>query len=299
MKILSYIKSLLPRFGKDRMVEDARIALAELQSVTLPSYREAEKFFDAHRFESEEAKNVEAVFARSVKMGRGENLVSAIRKGLEKTIEFHKVIEEAIDDKFQEDVVIGGVTVLKLNVLRSLEMITFSVRYAAKLLNYLYIVETAAIGGDDRYIRNSLSPAEIEWVQKALLDFTVCFGAITKSRKEVATILESLPDVVIGEDSLAAVATLGEARVDPFNIRLMSGFSSSPIYRIRMIVAEYQANKYKQGQELKTVLELRLLNLQSLVDQTPNASIERQIDYTQSRIDKLGSQLRKVEESVE
>jgi hypothetical protein len=62
-----------------------------------------------------------------------------------------------------------------------------------------------------------------------------------------------------------------------------------------MIVAEYQVARYKEKKELKSILELRLLNLKKTIDGSGDAALEKEINYTQSRIDKLNEQLRKAE----
>jgi hypothetical protein len=73
----------------------------------------------------------------------------------------------------------------------------------------------------------------------------------------------------------------------------------NPIYHIGLIVAEYQSNKYKENKELKSNLELRLMNLVSIRDTgQADPGVEREIEMVQSRIDKLSESIRKQEESV-
>ena len=46
------------------------------------------------------------------------------------------------------------------------------------------------------------------------------------------------------------------------------------------------------------MLELRLLNLQQVMNETDDPAVEREIDIIQSRLDKLDHAIRDAEESV-
>ena len=60
-----------------------------------------------------------------------------------------------------------------------------------------------------------------------------------------------------------------------------------------------QANRYKRAKELKSVLELRLLNLQQQQSGNADATLDREIEIIQSRIDSLDEKIRKAEGSVQ
>ena len=82
------------------------------------------------------------------------------------------------------------------------------------------------------------------------------------------------------------------------NILGFTTVSSNPIYHLRLLVAEAQANRYKEASELKQVLELRILNLAKANQNSPDAHLQKEILYTQSRVDAATAKMREYEESV-
>ncbi len=302
MEILSFLKSLLPSFTRDRLEEDARETLAQLERSVIPSYQDATAI--TRTLHSSAGKNLNTLFGRntpSINGGRGDNFVQVICDSLPKVLETQIAMQEILDKKFDKDIVLGGVTIYKVNVIQLQELISFTTRFAAKLLNYLYIVETEAVGGDNGYVKDSLSPGDIAYIENNFLDFCRAFDTVARGRKIIVESLGNLPDILVGGDPStdeATIASLNQKQIDPLNMSRVSGFSRSPILHIGTMVAEWQINRYKEMAETKKVLELRALNLQRLHDKQPDAKLEKQIAYIQSRIDGYSTKMRKVEESL-
>lgn len=287
MNFIAYIKSLLPRFSKDRLTEEARITLAELEGMAIPSYKAAVEGLSSKSFTSKEINEMEKTFKRMVKTSSRENLVGSVFIALETLLKNHKFIQDNIEKNFEEEVIVSGISVLKVNLIRLLEFHTFCTRYSLKLLNYIYILETQEVSGNDRYTKDSLSPADITWIKNHFFDFCTAMSIVTKSEKDLSNTVEKIPDISLAEGAEAVLASVGDDKSDPLNTRLVAGFTNNPIFHFRLIVAEYQANRYKEKKELKTILELRLLNLQKNMEKNPDAALEKEIEYTQSRVDKL------------
>lgn len=295
--LFDYLKSLLPKFGKDKVAELARQTQSELTNFVIPSYVEAEKGIGSRVFKAPKINELTSILKRNIKSDKpNDNIVVIIRKKLEQVSKNNQIVESHIGDSMEDEIVIAGVTILKVNLLRMVEATSFVSRYASKLLNYIYILETAAVGGDMRYIQDSLSKGEIAWVEERFLDFIIALGVLSRSDKEVSAILKSLPEMVIDGDSFAAAATMGETKYDPFGFKRLSGFTYNPIMHLRLITASYQANRYKEQKELKTILQLRLLNLQNQALQATNPQLEKEIEYIQRRIDRISDDIRKAEE---
>ena len=295
--LFDYLKSLLPKFGKDKVAELARQTQSELTNFVIPSYVEAEKGIGSRVFKAPKINELTSILKRNIKSDKpNDNIVVIIRKKLEQVSKNNQIVESHIGDSMEDEIVIAGVTILKVNLLRMVEATSFVSRYASKLLNYIYILETAAVGGDMRYIQDSLSKGEIAWVEERFLDFIIALGVLSRSDKEVSAILKSLPEMVIDGDSFAAAATMGETKYDPFGFKRLSGFTYNPIMHLRLIAASYQANRYKEQKELKTILQLRLLNLQNQALQATNPQLEKEIEYIQRRIDRISDDIRKAEE---
>lgn len=318
MQIIQYIKSLLPKFGKDRVLEDSRIIRTEIETVSLPSYVEAEKVFTKWVFKSKQIKEFIVIFNRNVKSGSAfgtkDNIVTNVRKGLERLLDIHELTEDKLQKTLENDIVADGVTCLKANLIQCLEGISFLSKYSYKLLNYIYICETAVYTDSsnsnfidfdaETYIKSHYSPAEIDYIEKSFTQFCIVLGALTKTKQEFNKLVDEIPDIVINVTNADAIgSTLSPDKIDPLGMR---GFSSpgstsvltNPIYHFGLMVAEWQANQYKLSKETKKVLELRLLNLQLKVQNNPDAKIEKEIEYIQSRIQGLDYKIRKMEESI-
>ena len=164
------------------------------------------------------------------------------------------------------------------------------------LLNYVYIHETAAITKDEFYIKDNMSKGMINYIEDNFPQFCELIGIVGVDEKKINTILEDIPDIAFGTDPEATVTTLGEKVVNPIGVLNFGPATSNPIYHIRLIYAEYQANRYKENVDLKRVLELRLLNLEKAYSKNPDAKLEKEIQYTQSRVDKLTNTIRQAEE---
>lgn len=296
MDILNFFKMLLPKFSKSRVLEDARITLSSLETVAIPSYVAADTGLKSKKFKSKQIDAYTKLLQRNVKIKNGDNIVTIILRSLEKVQANLRILSDKANEEFEDEIVVAGITILKLNIIKLINIYSFTVQYSLKFLNYIYILETAELNADDRYVKDSLSAGDIKWLEDNFLNFCLSMNVATKSDKEFVSTLDSIPDIALGTSPDATVATLGGlSKVDPFGTSTMRGFTGSPIYSVRMMIAQYQAFKYKEAKETKTMLELRLLNLQKALDKSPDAALEKEINYTQSRVDNLNAELRQME----
>jgi len=300
MNILAYVKSLLPSFSKNRVIDDARMSYAELEGSTVPSFAEAEKLFYNFKFRSQQMADFTTIFRRIAKQDANQNLIVGISKALERVLQNKDYVQDKIAANFEDEVIAEGITCVKANLLRVLESVSFVSNYAMCFLNYVYILETAEINQENGYVRSNLSPAEIEYVKSRFTDFCLALNAIGRDKAKFTKAIEEIPDVFLDINTGATViGTVGEDKVDPL---LMRGFSmdcANPIYHVMLVLAERQIAVYKKNKELKKILELRLLNMKMLIEKSPDAKIEKEIAYTQSRIQGLEHDLKKMEEGMQ
>lgn len=297
MEILKFIKTLLPTFTKERLSDDARITRDELEGVVLPAFESAGPLTSSKKFASETLQEFNEIYKRNANLGKSANFLGAIAAALPSVIEFQETLQNIIDKKFEKEIIVDGITVYKANVVHAQALVSQVSRFAPMLLNYAYVMETEAVGGDSTYARNSLSRGDIEEIEKGFLDFVTAFAVVSKSGREAMKTFESIPEVTLGSNSDAVSSVYG-SKLDPLAMRDVRGFSSSPIFQLRLVVAEWQTNRYKRMQDLKQVLELRLLNLRKQSESSPDPRIEQQIQYTQSRIDRFSEKMRRAEEAV-
>lgn len=298
MNIIDYIKTLLPRFGKDRVIEDARMITAELENVTVPTWKTASEVLGDYKFMSKEMRDYERVFERIVKNSRF-GLIPTIADTLENTVKVFKVLEDKAEKTFEEDILADGITLQKATILRSLEAVRFMSEYSLLFLNYLYIEETGAVGAKNYNAKTELSKAELDYIDENFAQFCATINVFEQSVDKFKNKLDSIPDLVVSLDASDMVfSTFGESKINPLGFAYtVNGFNKNPIYHVGLVVAEYQANKYKRNVELKRVLELRLLNLQRLQKgDVQDAKLEKEINWIQSRVQRLDHDIKKAEE---
>lgn len=299
MDVLSYIKSLLPSFKKDRVMEEIQITISEYDNVCIPTYREAINSEKIIKIKSPEVLDFIKTFSRISKIEKSQTIFSTTHAKLLVIRDNLKFFEEILDKELQAQVVSDGLSIMKANILQALEAAYFVSKYSTKLLNVIYIYESAERSEDkQQYIKDNIAPAELDYVKQGFSDFCFVIQGLAKSTNDVKQLLIGLPDITIRADNFAAVNSMfAPNKLDPFNLRAPSrGFTGNPIFKIGMLVAEWQANRYKKNMELKKVLELRLLNLKELNSDNKDAKIEKEIQYLQNRVEAIEYKMSKMEQ---
>lgn len=296
MRLSDFISSILPRLRKDEVLEDLRITAGELEKVVTPAYMDASKYLKTSKFESSEAQEAIKTFYRNYKTAHSDkNIVIEIYERIPNLLKNLQFVSEQNDDLLERDILKDGLTAKKAILIRAAEQLSFISRYSVDFLNYLLVMETLSKGGQ--------AERSAPIIEKKLTDNVVNFARLLatygKDPEDFKEAFDALPEVVINEKTYSALAAAYSAdKLDPMETLLMSGFAANPIYHIRLVVAEWQADRYKVYKDKKRMLELRLLQLKMLDDKNPDPKIEREIDYIQNRIEGIEFKMAKMEKSV-
>lgn len=296
--ISKYASNLLPTFKKDKLTEDARLVSTELNTNTIPSYKFSADLFQTKKIKSTQVLNFQKQYFSILGGNNNKGMVADIADRLEnvqKTVDF---IERATEKNFETSVVIDGITLYKVSLIKALELCSFISRYSLRFLNYLYILETSATSKDPSYTTKELSKGVIKELELFFNDYCKAIKSLSKDPKSFEKELDNLPGVTISDSSEVTLTNIGSVKLDPTNLFATNGFIQ-PVYRIGMMIAEYQVARYKEAVELKTNLELRKMFLESLKSSgTQDQGIQKEIDTIQSRIDRCSEQIKKAEEKV-
>ena len=294
MQAIKYVAGLLPQFGKSRLQEDIRLVSTELQTVTIPAYKQALPALK--NAESKKITELQAKFRSVRNSDKNKPLVAAILEKLEELKPTIAFIERVVEDDFEVEVIVAGITLQKATVLRMLELATFISAFSLRLLNYLYILESAQRDSDTGYTAAQTNPHEIKLLESHIFEYSLALHALAQPEDKLDKTLKTIPDVLVNDRGQAAVASMANA--DPLQVFNVQGFTYNPIYHVGLMVATWQGERYKRNKDLKAVLELRLLRLQRDKAQGHDPGIDKEIETLQSRIDRLTDSLNKVEESV-
>lgn len=296
MKFSSFLKSLLPGFEKDRVLEDIRLTHTELKDITIPAYETSIAILKTKDLKSKEVTDFEKVFRRN-NPGFGKELFEGLLEGLQVAESNMDVVESLIQKTYNEDVAAGGLTYLKANLLQYVEVVGFVSKFARKFLFYTFVMEAANYEANSLKMTESLSRAEIQWIEENFLNFAQAFKIVSTPKAKLAKQFSEIPDIVVtGENEDTLMRTQG-AKIDPFQMRFIPTWLNV-IYHVRIHVAEWQVERYNAAKEELKIIQLRKLHLERMRDNKPDARIEKEIEYLESRAQKLNHKIAQMEDSV-
>jgi hypothetical protein len=300
MKLYDFAKRLLPSLEKNRIIEDLRVTLAEIENSVVSNYSVATEFFKMNRMKSSEVKDISDEFYRNIndKSIKQSSVIADIYRRLPNLVENTKYLATLIEAEMEQDVIRDGMTARKILMVRAAESISFLSGYMLDLLNYVYVQETAVVSEDSDAF--DLSVVKIKHVENNMSRFAKVLGEYAVQPNEFRKVIKEIPEVVVNEKTQMSVSGVyKESTLDPFSTGyMMSGFYYNPIYHVRLAISEWQAGRYKANKDKKKVLELRLLHLKLKAENKSDPKLEQEITYLQSRIDKIERELKRVEEDL-
>jgi hypothetical protein len=296
MKLSTYLASLLPNFGKDRIIEDCRVTRGEIKDYTEPAYAIAVPLLKGWSFKSERSEKLRQVFDRNVKHASNENMIVHIGKTIPVWLANLAEIEKEIDKVYNEEVGGVGLTYRKANLLQFVEVVGFVAKYARKLLIYTYVTESETYEDSGVVFAESITPYEEQWLQANILSFCTALNIASLATQQVKHALAEIPEIVVTSENVQSMeATVGLKKLDPFQMRLIP-IKLNPIYHVRMIVADWQSKRYKVAQEDLRACQMHRLQLEKLSEGKPaDAKLQKELRYVESRIQGLESDIAKME----
>lgn len=289
MDIFKFIKSLVPVLDKNRIQSETKATLDLLNTTVLPSYKAATVTINSllDKKSSDYKYIVDKFYSEVNTSGyKPDNIVSDIATRLDRVVINLQYVLEQIELLFEKDIIAEGLTAKKAILLRASSDINFIANYSLGLLNYLY-----AISGSEEL---GISSYNLKYIEGNIKSYAVLLQDFSMDNKKFIKILTPIPDVIANSNTEGSIKGTG-MDVDPLASGHIANFSGSPVFFIRRKVADWQANKYRADQDLKKLLELRLLNLTMSKDGNNDPGLEKEINYVQGRVDKLKRELLEIE----
>ena len=299
MFLLDFIKSLVPHISKNDVLEDIRITKGELTGLVIPATMQGEEHFRVIKMASKTNKELSSLFYRGYNLAKSSsqlNFVAEIAKVMPTVLKNLEFVETEIDAAINTDVITAGITAKKALLLRTAEEASFISRFTLDILTVLYANE--AVNAEVE-VEESLQVSDIiiARVDKGMLLYARILSILGDKDFILAKKYNSIPDVVINDSTYETIiATYKESNLDPINTIGLKGFESNPIYHVRLMIAEWQANRYKSMKDKKRMLELRLLQLKLQSEKKTDVKLEKEISYIQSRIEGIEYNMSKMED---
>lgn len=299
MKIIDFVKKLLPHIDKADVLEDIEVTTTELTTGAIPCYQSATVYFKTADIKAANNKDIIKVFYRNYELTprkRKDNIVADINDAFINIRANLDYLSEEIENLFTKDIIKDGLTLRKAVLLRTAEHISFITRYSIDILNLIYVNEAVAkkadleegFKGNDHF--NKLTNKNLYVFARLLYTYNVKLDTFKQlmGRSIEITVNERTIDNI--------VAAYKEEEVDPLGSAVVQEFEYNPIYHIRLIIAEWQADRYKGFKDKKKMLELRLLHLRSL-EQGSDPKLEKEIEYIQDRVTTIEYKMSKMEQT--
>ena len=301
MSISNFVKSLLPRIERTSVAEDLRTSEKEYVKIVLPTWEAAATHFKIEKLASAEATELGNLFYRNFDrkgVGKAVSFLHDIQRRLPTLHENVVYLQGILDSEVERDIISEGMSARQAFIVRAASNLSLMSQYLSSLLNYVYTVEAQH---HDTHLDEALqlSKAEQKYVENMFLRFVALLNAYSMPTKDFSRTVKGLPEVLVGSDNGQAISgAVGD--IDPFEKFGTANFLPSVIYRVRLVIARWQNDRYESSRAKKQQLELRLLYLQMQKEEgTSDPTVMREISDLQARIEKYDRYLREVEESIE
>jgi hypothetical protein len=298
MKLSVYLSTLLPLFTRDRMTEDWHTNAEILDNYVLPSYESAAEYFKATKLKSPDAKRYDDMFHHQcrVLVNHNENLVVGIYKCLLQLKKVIVLLEQRTETEFGSDVAKAALTYRQANLLQLQEATGFVLKYAQLLLRYVYVAEATQYKDSDVTLLESIKPADHDTLKAGFTSFTGALNILVDPKQDFGKGLDEIPDIVIKPEAMSGLqSTLGR-KLDPFHVGFLPPLFN-PIYHVRMLVAEWQTNRFHKAQAEQALMQTHLLHLKKLESGKPDAKLRQEIQYYEDQVDKSSAKLADMEKT--
>lgn len=293
MNIKDYLKGLMPRLQRSDLDEAIAKLNGEMNETVLPIYESAVELFGERKFKAKWVEQFDKLFEKEFRVKYKGNFFSGIGSTLPLLMENLTAIQRLtsnVEPSWSKD----AVSLLSLNLVRSVDNLNFLAQYARRLLNSSLAMEMNVAEGKDQFF--DIPKSEIEWLNINKTMFLGAYSILTMKRAELERRLKEVPNVIIGEDSVDMVENnLERAQTDPLNL----GIIPLPInlaYHIGRFIAERQAARYKSAIAERDSVQMRLMYLRQIDQGQADPILRGEIEVSQSRVEKLNYKIKEMEE---
>lgn len=303
--IVSFIKKALPFFNRSDLASDLELSISYMQDNVIEPYRNLDTVLKVSDIKSAKGKAFVKNFYKDLDIKDSKVRITASKSlGQDMVTLFTNVKTNAemllkeLEDNFSTTVVTSALTAKKAFVLRSVGHFSFLGKYSTNALNYLYVHEALELNSelDDSY---KLVKSQINDIEKNIWVFARLLAVYGTTAEVFKDNLNHLKEITINAETETAVSLYDASEID-FIDNVSSGFVGSPIYQIKLVFAQWSADRYKEMKDSKKLLELRYLHYKLLKENgQTDITIERELEHLSNRINDLNYKLAKIEEGIE
>lgn len=291
MRILDFLRRLAQSFTKDELKEKLRILSQGIQKA-IETYMNAEGV--TTDFKSKAGKQFAADMSKGVRMPPRMTVVGYIRQVITNMSLTLELLTAIAEKSYGKDIVVEGITYRRAELLRTIGYMDFVVSYSMQLLHYLLIAE-ASVSSKEHAEGSERPRPELAWLKQNQSAFFTLLQTFAKPSREIAQLIESIPDITIGEDDeKVIVPQVGILKLDPLKNNFIPGVSGVSL-AIGIWWSHLQVAKYERLKEDARSIQLRLEQLRLQADGKNDAQLERTIAKYESYLNATAEKVAKME----
>lgn len=296
--IEKFVETLLPSINRSTIIEDANVVTEELRAYTLPSYvatLDAGLFSGDYQFKSDWMVRHQKQFSSRFRSSRG-TVIESIAKVTEIVLARTEFVKDALEKELVHDLARDGITYPKATLLQLLDLSTFYSRYARRFLLMCYVCEIPEVNKEVSKDR-PFSPIEVRQMEEQFQAFLSVMEVFHREEKQFVAALTSIPDMLVDLDNLeVSHQVAGTTNLNPMALGFIK-HTWNPIYHIRIAVANWQNTRCLAAEAEHKALEYRLIQMRAALNGENNAALEKNIEYTEKRLNKLNADIAKLEKA--
>lgn len=298
MSVISFVQGLLPNFDRSRILEDIGQQREYIEDTLLPNLRNTAKVTGNH-LKSPYGLQFSGTVAYALPGYKSRGTFNALAEYLAKINATIVLLEGLVPDMFNPDVTKETLSYQKAAVLKYLDSSRFIATYTSNALSAVLTAEAAATlqRDSEAVLAEQFTKYEQDYLTAYQQRFTDTLRALDHAPRDVVRAIEQIPDVTVdpGKEKILN-QTVGLNKLDPLKLGFVPS-EMNPIYTLQRFYVEFKHNLYKVGVEEARVLELKIQDLKCALDGREDVRLQKGLDYTKGRLDKLNAQLKDYEES--
>lgn len=293
MRIINFLRQLVPSFTKDDVKEKLRLISQALQQ-SIACYTNANEVLGKPTFKSKAGKDFDSAFKRSVKVQYRGTPSEIILQILLNISGISDLLGALIDKSYNKDIVVEGITYKRAEILRILGFMDFTVTYSRQMLHYLLVAEANVQA-------KTLTPGaerpkpELAFLEANQETFFRLLNTFAQADRDIVKKIDDIPDIGVGEnDEITIVPTVGINRLDPLKSNFIPGIT--PMFMgFGIWWAQIQVARYERMKEDVRTIEYRVEQLRLQAQGKEDAVLEKSIKKYEEYLNDLAEKIAKME----
>lgn len=273
----------------------------------LPTYKLASEFFtDKYEFRDKNAKMYNDFIVTATGLSKKQYTFAQAIYMLASKFGIDQFCSNFID-RFKNGIDVYSLSVADAALVNQLVGLQFFVKYSTLMLHYISILESNTYPENSALASYTLPEQQRAWIDSQSGNYQKEIDVISSDVKRLFAELDKVPTTFVSDLANSKSGFMGSNKngIDAEDIKTLwkyvgvvtgivagVGLIAQTLYwRMSGGAALYITKNIQKQKQLKTALELRLFHLRNLQENTPSASVEKNIQITEDRLRKIEKEL--------